>query len=344
MGFKKNAGFLKQLLWMKVANQKRPLTVIFSLTNACNQSCVYCYAQYPHRGRKGEMGTEEVKKVLSDLYDNGMRRVSFAGGEPLLRKDIDEIIAHVNAIGAACTVNTNGSFFPKLLDKVRGVDALAISIDGRAESHNRFRGEGTGEKALSGAIAAAEAGFRVHTNTVLHRYNLNDIDYMLDLCVKHGFKAEFNLAIDTVFGEKAPEDLKPTNEEFRTALRHLIRRKKEGAPILFSSDAFQSVLDSWKDFKVEGVRDGSKVEGMPECPATRFFCIVDPDGVLWACPHLIGSTPAKSALQEGVAAAFETATTHNCTACYQVYHHEFAHLRDMKPSVVWNYAREAIGA
>ena len=323
---------------------KGPLSVIFNVTNQCNCRCRHCYASFYNRGGQGEMSTEQAKKLLRDLYENGCRRVSFSGGEPLLRKNIGELIDYANSLGMSTALNSNGILVSRCLQDLKKLDALAISLDGRFEHHDIFRGKGTGEKALEGVIKAVEAGIQVHTNTVLHKYNLDDIDYMLDLARRYGFKAEFNLAISNIFGNGAsPDEVKPSSDAFRDAIKTILQRKKEGAPILFSARAYESVLNCWEDFSVEGTLNAPAPEGMPDCPAGKFFCMIDTDGTLWACPHLIGKIESKNALDVGVAEAWQTATKHPCTGCYQIYHHEFSMLMNLNPEILWNYFKTAIG-
>lgn len=340
----KSAEFLAKMAWLKISGRKTPLTVILNVTNSCNCRCKHCYAAYPSRDKSKEMTTEDARKLIRDLRKNGCRRISFSGGEPLLREDIGELIDYVNSLGLNSALNTNGILVPDRLDVLKKLDVLAISLDGRPEHHDILRGKGTGEKALEGVRRAADAGLCVHTNTVLHKHNLEDIDYMLNLAGECGAKAEFALAITSIFGNGAgADDVKPSDEEFRRALKHIIRRKREGARVLFSALAYESVLSCWKDFSVEGVLDGPPPEGMPKCPAGRLFCLIDADGAMWACPHLIGKVEAKNALDVGVAVAWRTAGNHPCTGCYQIYHHEFSLLMNLNARVLWNYFKTAIG-
>ena len=338
----KNVKFFTKLVSQKIAGYTAPITVIFNVTNSCNSSCKHCYASYYRRDKSSDMTTEQAKKLISDFYENGCQRISFAGGEPLLRKDIGELIDYVNSLGMSSALNSNGILVPKFIPILRKLDTLAISLDGRPEHHDIFRGKGAGDKSLEGVKRAAESGICVHTNTVLHKYNLNDIDYILDLASQYGFKAEFALAISNIFGDGSSSDeIKPTNEEFREAIRYIIKKKKEGAPILFSAAAYESVLNCWDDFATEGVMNSPAPKGMPKCPAGKLFCLVDADGTLWACPHLIGKIEAKNALYDGVANAWRMAASHPCTGCYQVYHHEFGMLMDLNPKIMWNYIKSA---
>lgn len=335
--------FFLKILRMKITGGNLPLTVIFNVTNRCNSRCKHCYLAYSEGDSSNEMSTEEAKTLIADLRNNGCLRISFSGGEPLLREDIGELISCVRGMGMSVTLNSNGILVPQYLSTLKNLDSLAISLDGRPEHHNILRGEGTGEKALFGVKQAAEDGIRVHVNMVLNKYNLNDVDYMLDLARQYDSKVEFNLAISNIFGEGiSPDEFKPTNEEFRRILKYVIKKKEEGAPILFSAKAFESVLNCWEDFSVEGVLNAPAPEGMPKCPAGKFFCLIDADGTLWACPHLIGKIDSKNALDVGVAEAWSVTSHHPCTGCYQVYHHEFSLLMNLNPKVLWNYFKTVI--
>jgi MoaA/NifB/PqqE/SkfB family radical SAM enzyme len=285
------------------------------------------------------MTTAELKTLIKDLRDQGTLRISFSGGEPLLRPDLAEIIGFTKGLGLGITLNSNGILVPLHLDTLKRLDTLAISLDGRPEHHDILRGPGTGVSALKGAEAAAQAGIPVHLNMVIHKYNIRDIDYMLEVARRIRARVEFNIAISNIFGAGTlGAEIRPSNDQIRDALRLIIIRKKAGAPILFSARAYESVLRCWDDFSKEGVFAPQRVPGMPRCPAGVFFCLIDSDGTLWACPHLIGKIKADNALAVGVRQAWATARSHPCRGCYQVYHHEFARLIGLDPQVLFNYA------
>lgn len=332
-----NIKFYSCVTRMKLTGHKLPLTVIFNVTNRCNSFCKHCYAAYPKRDNSNEMTTEQIKTLVSDLRENGCLRISFSGGEPLLREDIGELINFVKSRGMSVTLNSNGILVSQHIQILKKLDSLAISLDGRIEHHDILRWERTGEKALLGIKQAVNAGIRVHVNMVINKYNINDIDYILDLAKQYGFKVEFNLIISDIFKEGINlNGFKPTNDEFRNVLRYIIKKKREGAPILFSAEAYESVLN-WEDFSIEGILNSPPPEGMPKCPAGKFFCLIDADGTLFPCPHLIGKVKSKNALEVGVLEAWRTASNHPCTGCYQIYHHEFSKLMNLNPKILWNY-------
>src|SRR6266478_1120374 len=81
-----------------------PLSAHVDLTYRCNERCVHCYL--PHDDR-GEMTTAEYKDLLDQLADAGVFFLTISGGEPLLRKDLFEIIAHARALSFNVKLKTN---------------------------------------------------------------------------------------------------------------------------------------------------------------------------------------------------------------------------------------------
>lgn len=345
MRFIQNARFFAKLIRIKALKSRLPLSVIFNVTNSCNCHCRHCYAAYYNRQNSKELTAGEIKKIIWDLRRNGCERISFSGGEPLLRKDIGELVDYVNVLGMSAVLNSNGIEVPRHIPTLRKLDSLVISLDGRPEHHNQLRGEQTAQKALEGIKSALDNGVCVFVNTVLNKYNLDDVDYMLDLAKKLGFRVEFNLAISNIFGNQdATEQIKPTNQAYLAALKYIAHKKSEGAPILFSRAAYESVLNTWDDFALEQrLDDNFSACGNFECPAGKFFCLIDSDGTLWACPHLIEKIDSRNVLEVGFASAWQVAGKHRCRGCYQVYHHEFSLLTNLNLQVIWNYLKTSLG-
>ena len=156
-----NILFFLGIVRIKIADCNIPLTVIFNVTNRCNNSCKHCYAAYPNRDNSFEMNTDQAKRLIKDLKDNGCLRVSFSGGEPLLREDIIELIDCAKKNGMAVTLNSNGILVSKYLNELKKLDALAISLDGHPEHHNILRGKNSGEKAIEGIRQAVQFGIKV---------------------------------------------------------------------------------------------------------------------------------------------------------------------------------------
>ena len=109
--------------------QKRPILAIFEVTLRCNSVCGYC--DLPLNQGRYEMSREEIFRVFSHLYDEGLRVVFVQGGEPLLRKDLPEILDDLSSIGLTISLITNGTkFTPDLLGRfAKHPISLSISLD-----------------------------------------------------------------------------------------------------------------------------------------------------------------------------------------------------------------------
>jgi len=90
--------------------RKYPVLSEIAVTYRCQNRCFFCYASSPDRGREvPEMTTDEVKLVLDKIVNQArVPTVSFTGGEPTLRKDLPELIAHAKSLGMRANLISNG--------------------------------------------------------------------------------------------------------------------------------------------------------------------------------------------------------------------------------------------
>ena len=109
--------------------QKRPILAIFEITLRCNSACGYC--DLPLNQGRYEMSRAEIFRVFSHLYEEGLRVVFVQGGEPLLRKDLPDILDDLSSIGFTISLITNGTKLTSgLLARIaRHPISLSISLD-----------------------------------------------------------------------------------------------------------------------------------------------------------------------------------------------------------------------
>lgn len=108
-----------------------PAFASWIVTRACNLKCYYCFADARKRD-PDELSTEQAMQVLDDLADNGLFFMTFMGGEPLMRKDIFQLIDYSTDLGMYAAILTNGMLVregtvPRLADV--GCQMLGVSID-----------------------------------------------------------------------------------------------------------------------------------------------------------------------------------------------------------------------
>lgn len=123
------SGGLKNLL------RRRPLLAIFQANLRCNSNCGYC--NLPLNEGRYEMPREEIRTLFHGLYRDGLRLVFVQGGEPLLRRDLPEILEDVVQIGFRATVITNGTRLTA--DLVQRFEALSLSLAVSLDTLDRAR-------------------------------------------------------------------------------------------------------------------------------------------------------------------------------------------------------------
>ncbi|MDD4873751.1 MAG: radical SAM protein [Dehalococcoidales bacterium] len=167
----------------------RPV-VVWNLTRQCNLSCIHCYASADNRKSPDEMDTEAGKAFIHDLADFGVPVILFSGGEPLLRKDLFQMVNIARGHGIKTGLSTNGTL---ITDEVAeelgrlGFGEVGISLDGIGENNDRFRGKkGAFEAALSGIRRCLTRGVRVSLRLTITRYNYRDIPDIFKLVENEG--------------------------------------------------------------------------------------------------------------------------------------------------------------
>jgi len=128
---------LTQALWGGLTNLVigRPVLAIFQACLRCNSSCGYC--KLPLNLGRYEMTREEIQGVFTGLYRDGLRFVFVQGGEPLLRRDLPEVLKDLVEIGFHVTLITNGTKLTP--DLVQRFDDLSVSMSISLDTLDRVR-------------------------------------------------------------------------------------------------------------------------------------------------------------------------------------------------------------
>ena len=121
-------------IMVKYFNMSWPIWIDFRITYRCNLRCWYC--DMP-AAKISEMSTDEAKKVIDKINAPG-RVILLTGGEPLVRKDIGEIVNYF-VFHSDCEVrfNTNLILLKKRYHEINNCDGFFFSLDGTKETHER---------------------------------------------------------------------------------------------------------------------------------------------------------------------------------------------------------------
>ncbi|MGH7411406.1 MAG: radical SAM protein, partial [Candidatus Methylomirabilis sp.] len=113
----------------------KPVLAVFEVCLRCNSACGYC--NLPLNVGRYEMTREEIQRVFTGLYLDGLRFVFMQGGEPLLRRDLPEILGDLVQIGFHVTLITNGTKLTS--DLVQRFDDLSVSMSISLDTLDRIR-------------------------------------------------------------------------------------------------------------------------------------------------------------------------------------------------------------
>lgn len=159
--------------------KRPPLRYVdFSIGFACNLRCEHCFATTLEDSSRKTMKLEDYKRVAEECMRLGTVNFSFQGGEPLIYRELSDIIGSCKPYKNLISVTTNGTLIDR--DKLKwlksiGVDILTISLDsGIPEEHDRFRGlEGAFHQTIEGIKLALKEGFNVTIGTVITHQSLH---------------------------------------------------------------------------------------------------------------------------------------------------------------------------
>ncbi|MBI3091013.1 MAG: radical SAM protein [Candidatus Tectomicrobia bacterium] len=314
MQWREAARVAARLVAAKVTGASVPLHVTLYVTTHCNLRCVYC--SYPSRN-EAELSAAEWRAVLDELRALGARRVLFFGGEPLLRRDLGEIVAHARELGLRCAMVSNGTLVPNRPEVVKRLHTLTLSLDGDAAAHDRNRGEGSHREVLRAIEAARSWQVPVKINAVLNANNAHLLGWLLEFSRREGLPLSLNLMRSEengLYQDAAQHRLQ--DARMRQVVAAIREAKKSNPQILFSSSSYE-VLRQWPNFSVDRLRDVEALRGFPgpPCSAGRFHCVIYANGDLYPCAMTVRQMPALNVKTAGVAAAQARTRHHGCATC-----------------------------
>jgi radical S-adenosyl methionine domain-containing protein 2 len=160
-------------------------TVSFHIVKPCNMKCKFCYATFDDMHVGPQMTLPDAKEIIRKLIKAGVQKITFAGGEPLLYKDIKEVIIYAKDKGATTSIITNGSLLYKawLSNMAPHLDWIGISVDSLSDITQERIGRIT-----KGTVQYYELisdikqfGYKLKINTVINSFNWSEsMNYFID--------------------------------------------------------------------------------------------------------------------------------------------------------------------
>lgn len=169
---------------LQFSKDKKPV-VVWNVTRRCNLKCVHCYSQSEDLDYGGELTLEEGKDLIDDLAEFGSPVILFSGGEPLVRRDILDLIRYAAQRGRRAVLSTNGTLINReLAEQLKdiGLSYVGISLDGLEEVHDAFRGvPGTFARVMRAIEHCKSADLKVGLRFTINRRNYQDMPGIFDL-------------------------------------------------------------------------------------------------------------------------------------------------------------------
>ena len=197
---------------------RRPTTLLAELTHRCPLHCPYCSNPVELARSSSELSTDEWKRVLTEARSLGVLQLGLSGGEPLVRRDLEDLVVHAHEVGFYQTLVTSAlGLTRERAERLRdaGLDHVQISFqDSEREGAERIAGTRSWDAKHEAARHVRELGFAFSVNVVLHRANLDHLEAIIDLAGALGAD-RLELANTQYYGWAVPNRaaLMPTREQ-----------------------------------------------------------------------------------------------------------------------------------
>ncbi len=168
-------------------NQPKPLWMLAELTYKCPLQCPYCSNPVDFARVKNELSTEDWLRVMREARAMGATQLGFSGGEPLVRRDLEELIAEARRLGFYTNLITSGVGMDE--ERIKGfkeagLDHIQVSFQASSEELNNFiAGTDAFQHKLEMARLVKKYGYPMVLCFVLHRQNQDQVQDILELAI-----------------------------------------------------------------------------------------------------------------------------------------------------------------
>lgn len=169
----------------------QPLWLLAELTYRCPLQCPYCSNPVDMAAVQGELSTGDWVRVMRQARELGAAQLGFSGGEPLVRHDLEELVAEGRQLGYYTNLITSGmGLTPERVGALKeaGLDHIQLSFQSSSSEMNAWISGSSKafQKKLAMAEAVKAAGYPMVLNFVLHRHNIDQLEDMLALSQQLG--------------------------------------------------------------------------------------------------------------------------------------------------------------
>lgn len=211
--------------------------LFWECTLTCNAHCKHCGSNAEKRKYEGELTTDEIKsafKQIANDMDASKILINVTGGEPLVRKDLCEVMEYAtNELGFRWGMTTNGILLNEgNIEKLKkaNMETISISIDGLRETHDDFRGvPGSYDIIINNIKKLKEAGYVKHlqVTTVFNKENIKQINELYDVMLGLGLDSWRLVSMDPIGRANENDELLLDGKEIKQILDFIKLKKKD---------------------------------------------------------------------------------------------------------------------
>ena len=222
---------------------KHELRALFwEATLRCNAYCSFCGSKCGGNGgnkNTDELTGDEISAVfrqIAERYDPNKIMINVTGGEPLVRKDLFQVMKYVSSLGYSWGIVTNGILLNRdniALLKDSGCKTISISLDGSEETHEKLRGiKGCYSSIIRNILRLEETDFLdvIMVTTVVSRSNIAELDNIKDLLKKLPIDVWRICAVDPIGRARSNKEVLLSPSEIRQMNEYICECKKEVLP------------------------------------------------------------------------------------------------------------------
>jgi MoaA/NifB/PqqE/SkfB family radical SAM enzyme len=243
-----------------------PITANYYVTLRCNQRCIFCNIPHTNDGSPSrEPKIEQVRANLRDLKRLGVIVLDITGGEPLLYRNLIEMLDYAAKLRFFTTVTTNGMLYPKFADQLVGrVKALLFSIDSTdPEEHDRIRAMKSFHQVVEALAVARKLKQTLYISHVVTNESYGKVDEMIRFAKDQGAILYLNPCF-SFFGNEGLDADKAAGLE-----------RYFGRPGVILDPAQLALI-----------ADGGNKREDPVCRAVSSSVVISPENELWLpCYH-----------------------------------------------------------
>ena len=222
---------------LSLINKPKLTDLFLEVTSRCNARCEHCGSSCGEKIPKDEIEYDYLIKVLDEIDKKyGAKNVflNVTGGEPLLRKDLFDLMKHAVSLGYYWGITTNGMLIDEEMVK-KIIDAnmwsVSVSIDGLRDTHDKFRKVNGGfDKLIKGIKLMQKTGKIgiIQVTTVANKKNINELEDLYELMKDLGIKYWRVVNCDPIGRAKKNDDILLDGKDYAYLFKFIREKQAEG--------------------------------------------------------------------------------------------------------------------